>query len=121
MADAYAFADGGGRQPHELELHGYLQHFGGALNVMGRPLGLGEMRRMMVAVNINDWYHQREAHRDAEGNINFGEWCDQNPTQADALDAAYKLAKDMGLVESKPEMSLEDIQANVLKMIGGGV
>jgi hypothetical protein len=92
MAAAYAQADGG-PQSDELRLLGYLDRYGGALNVLGRPLGAKELRRMTVAENIKTWYEER-------GKVeNMVEWTQNNPDKAEALHHAYKEAVKLGLLE----------------------
>lgn len=86
MAAAYEYADGG-QQPYELKLLSYLDRFGGALNVLGRPLGAGEMRRMCVAENIYKWRVEREKSE------SWAAWETDNPDKAEALHEAYKLTQ----------------------------
>jgi hypothetical protein len=92
MASAYAYADGG-LPSKEMQLLGYLDRYGGAINVLGRPLGAGEMRRMTIAENICKWYRERE------NGENIVEWTNSNPQKADTLHAAYEMAKEMRLID----------------------
>jgi len=90
MAAAYACADGG-QMPAELRLLREIDRFG-AQAVFGRPLGAGEMRRMMIAETIVNLYHARAA---AE---NWAAWETANPGLAALLNAALKAAIDEGLI-----------------------
>ena len=92
MASAYAYADGG-LPSKEMQLLDYLDRYGGATNVLGHPLGAGEMRRMTIAENICKWYQERE---DCE---NVAQWTESNPQKADSLHAAYEMAKEMRLID----------------------
>jgi len=92
MASAYAYADGG-LPSKEMQLLGYLDRYGGATNVLGRPLGAGEMRRMTIAENVCKWYQERES----AGNV--AEWTGSNPQKADTLHEARRLAVEMKLIE----------------------
>lgn len=92
MAAAYAYADGG-HSSYEIELLGYLDRYGGAQNVLGRPLGLGELRRMTTADNILRWYRERSA----AGNV--AEWTASNVDKADVLNTAHRLAVEQKLIE----------------------
>jgi len=91
MAAAYAYADGG-QMPAELRLLHEIDRFG-AQAVFGRPLGAGEMRRMMIAETIVNLYHARAA---AE---NWAAWETANPELAALLNAALKAAIDEGLLD----------------------
>jgi len=88
VAAAYA-----GGQPYELRLLSYLDRFGGAQNVLGRALGAGEMRRMIVAENISKWRAERDKSE------SWAAWENDNPEKAQALHDARKLAIDEGFVE----------------------
>lgn len=92
MATAYACADGG-PPSEEMRLLGYLDRYGGAVNVLGRPLGAKELRRMTIAENICKWYQEREAANNVAG------WATSNPQKAEVLHEAYKLAKEMKFIE----------------------
>ncbi len=71
MADAYRYASGGPIS-REIQLLGYLDHFG-AQAILGRPLGAGEVRRLVTAENIVKAYQGRAA---AE---NWATWANENP------------------------------------------
>jgi hypothetical protein len=92
MAAAYASADGGSPSK-ELILFQYLKDYGGALNVLGRPLGISEIRRMNVARNITGWYADRN------GASNIVEWTNSNHEAADMLNEAHRLAVEMGFIK----------------------
>jgi len=92
MAAAYAQADGGPLS-YELQLLGYLDRYGGALNVLGRPLGIGELRRLTTAENICKWYQERNS----AGNV--VEWTESNAGKADVLNTAHKFAIEYKLIE----------------------
>jgi hypothetical protein len=94
MAAAYAYADGG-HPSYEMELLGYLDRYGGALNVLGRPLGLGEMRRMTTAEHVFKWYQERQVAS------SFAEWAESNASKADVLHTAYKYAVELKLIEGE--------------------
>jgi len=91
MAAAYAYADGGHPAPPELRLLREIDRFG-AQAVFGRPLGAGEMRRMMIAETIVNLYRARAA---AE---NWAAWEMASPELAALLNAALKAAIDEGLI-----------------------
>jgi len=74
-------------------LLGRLDRFGGAMNVLGRVLGAGEMRRMTVAENICKWYQAREQ---AE---NVVSWSESNLEIAERLNEAHRLAVELKLIE----------------------
>lgn len=95
-ARAYAYAHAGGTPPEELILAGYLKHYGGAVNVLGRPLGIGEIRRMSTCENIINWYNER---KNAD---NWVAWERMNPEKKDFLDMAHKYAEEMGMICLKP-------------------
>jgi hypothetical protein len=73
-------------------LDDYLTRFGGALNVLGRPLGAGEIFRITTVKNIVRWYKERESAS------NWAAWEKMNPEKAGFLDEVHKLSKDMGYV-----------------------
>jgi len=79
MAAAYAYADGSGPMPHEIELSWQIERYG-AQAVMGRPyLGAAEIRRMTAADNVLRAYRSRESYRDEEGQENWAEWARKYP------------------------------------------
>jgi hypothetical protein len=92
MAAAYASADGG-LPSKELALYEYLTNYGGAMNVLGRPLGIGEIRRMNLARNIVHWYAERN------GAANVVEWATSNPQAADVLNTAHHYAVELGFIK----------------------
>lgn len=49
----------------------------GAQEVMGRVLGVGEMRRMMFAENLVNVYASRQASTNKEGG--WGKWAQEHP------------------------------------------
>jgi hypothetical protein len=91
-AAAYASADGG-LPSKELALYEHLTNYGGAMNVLGRPLGIGEIRRMNVARNIVHWYEDRNR------STNIVEWTNSNMAAAELLNDAHRLAVEAGLVK----------------------
>jgi hypothetical protein len=91
-AAAYSYA-AGGSPPYEVILSGYLDRFGGALNVLGRPLGVGEIRRMVTCENIIN------AYREQNSSSNMVEWTASNPEKADMLNKAHKLAVELGMIK----------------------
>jgi hypothetical protein len=92
MAAAYASADGS-PSSYELQLVGILDRYGGAMNVLGRPLGIGEIRRMNIAQNIVRWYEERN------GASNVVEWTTSNPQAADVLNTAHRYAVELGFIK----------------------
>jgi hypothetical protein len=81
---AYAYAHAGGPPPEELILDDYLTRFGGALNVLGRPLGAGEIFRMSTVKNIINWYKEREA------SPNWAAWEKMNPEKSKYLSEIHE-------------------------------
>ena len=63
------------------------------MNVLGRPLGAGEIFRITAVKNIVNMYKDREA------SPNWAAWEKQFPERKAYLDEAYKLAVDMGYVK----------------------
>ncbi len=92
MADAYAHAYDASHKSPELFLMNCLDRFGGAINVLGRPLGAGEMRRMTLAQNVVNWYREREQAG------NMVEWTQSNMQKAEALNTAHRLAVELGTI-----------------------
>jgi hypothetical protein len=82
MARAYAYAEGDGPEPIELDGLRAIRAFG-AEAVWGRPLGVGEMRRMTVADSIVRAYEARGAHPDG-----WVAWASANPGMSALLNAA---------------------------------
>ena len=71
-AAAYAHAQHDDPLPFDLVMLSYIDRFG-AQSVLGRPLGFGEIQRMLHAENIIKWTIQRNK---AE---NWATWANQNP------------------------------------------
>jgi hypothetical protein len=92
VASVYAYVDSGGPAPKEILLSGYLNKYGGAINVLGRPLGIGEMRRMTTCDNLILWYRERET------TVNIAEWSKSNPNQAEFLNQAHRWAVEFGMI-----------------------
>jgi hypothetical protein len=86
MARAYLYADGDGPEPKELDALRAIEVFG-AEAVWGRPIGVGEMRRMMVADAIVRAHHGRATHKEG-----WAAWAAANPEQNALLNAAMRLA-----------------------------
>lgn len=87
MAAAYKYANGDGPKPNELVMSFYLNRFG-AQAVLGRPMGAGEMRRIVVAENIVNAYRNRQAADD------WVKWAQDYPDEAALLNGAMKAAND---------------------------
>lgn len=81
---AYRYADGRGPIPAELVALSYIDRFG-AQAVLGRPLGYGEIQRMLTAENIVKWYNERQKSG------NFAQWAADNPDKDRALMEAMLL------------------------------
>jgi hypothetical protein len=60
--------------------------------VLGRRLGMGEMRRMAIIENITTWFRERQAFLD------WGEYAKQHPNEAAVLTEAHRLAVAEGLM-----------------------
>ena len=88
MARAYLYADGDGPEPRELDAMRAIRAFG-AEAVWGRPLGVGEIRRMVVAENIVQAYRARAAHSDG-----WAAWASANPDANRLLNLAMRLANE---------------------------
>lgn len=78
--------------PLEIQQLRYIDRFGGHA-VMGRTLGVGEMRRMISSENIVNWYNQRGPSE------KWAEWAKANKPQSAALNQAMILAVKMGLID----------------------
>lgn len=87
MAAAYDYAERGGQRPAELQMLAYLDRFGGAVNVLGRPLGAGEMRKMAMAENVVMAYQARSKSK------NWAVWAQKNKAEAKLLEAALMAAR----------------------------
>jgi hypothetical protein len=77
-----------------LILDDYLTRFGGALNVLGRPLGAGEIFRISTVKNIVNWYRERE------NSPNWAAWEKVNKERAEYLASIHKMAVDMGYIKN---------------------
>lgn len=84
IAAAYAYCEGEGDKPDELQAFEAVEQFG-AQAVFGRVMGAGEIRRMMVAHNVVQAYESR-AQAD-----NWSEWASQYPKAAELLNMAARL------------------------------
>jgi len=73
--------------PTELDLKGNLEKFGGALNVLGRPLGAKEIYCINYIDNIVYAYDDRKR---AE---NWAEWTSNNKDMAQVLNKAQRIAE----------------------------
>jgi hypothetical protein len=89
-AAAYAQA-AGGPSSNESTLLGYIDRFG-AQNVLGRPLGLGEIRRMIITENIIAWYSEME------NAANWIAYSQEHPGRFALLEEARELAEEEGLL-----------------------
>lgn len=72
MARAHAYAEGDGPRPAVLELLSVIDRFGAAA-VMGRTLGVGEIRSMLVAEAIV------RACQGRAGAENWVNWAQEHP------------------------------------------
>jgi hypothetical protein len=86
MALAYLFADGDGPEPRELDALRAIRTFG-AQAVWGRPVGVGEIRRMTFAERIVGAYRSRDKHPDG-----WAAWAAANPILNRLLNAAMLAA-----------------------------
>lgn len=80
MAAAYAYADGGPIS-NELLMLQYSDRFG-ALAVIGRTAGAGELKRMIAAENVVSAYHERARAKE------WATWARDNPDKARMLEYA---------------------------------
>ena len=87
MAAAYAYADNSGPIPQELRLLNAIDRFG-ASEVLGRPLGAGEIRRMRLAENVV------AAYRSRQNSTNWATWAKENPDMNHLLITAMELLND---------------------------
>lgn len=67
----------------------YIDRFG-AQAVLGRPLGAGEIRRMIAADNVIRAYKSRQ------NSDNWATWAIKNPMYAQTIAEAIKLAGEDG-------------------------
>lgn len=86
MAAAWRFAEYGGEPPDDYKTLGYIDRFGAAA-VLGRPLGLGEIRRMVATENVIKWHAERARSE------NWQAWAKTNPEKQHALITAMKAAE----------------------------
>ncbi len=70
----------------------YIEAFG-AQAVFGRPLRIGEMDSMIIAMNVKTAFQSRARYRDKDGGNNWTEWGAVNPTLNEILNAATLLAE----------------------------
>lgn len=69
---------------------------------MNRPyLGVGEIKRIQAAERIVILNMAIDDYRDAEGNINWVKWAQDNPQGAADLAEAQKAAADEGLLDGQ--------------------
>ncbi len=87
MAAAYRYARGETDPPAEIITLGYIDRFG-AQAIYGRPLGYGEMRRMIVAENVVKWHKERSV---AE---NWAAWANENHDKAALLAECERLIQN---------------------------
>lgn len=87
MAAAWRHAEDGAEPPAELVLLNRIDRFG-AQAVLGRTLGAGEMRRMILCENIV------KAHQGRKASGNWAEWSLAYPEANRLLTAAMKAAQD---------------------------
>lgn len=71
--------------PRELYMLEYIDRFG-ATNVLGRPLGYGEIQRMVIAENIVRAYNARKA------SDNWAVWAQKNREANRLLEQAMRAA-----------------------------
>jgi hypothetical protein len=88
MARAYLYAEGDGPEPTELDALRAIRVFG-AEAVWGRPIGVGEMKRMMVAESIVRAHVSRATHKEG-----WAAWAAANPGLNALLNAAMFEAED---------------------------
>ena len=94
MAAAYLYAEGDGPCPREIEVGMHIETFG-AVAVMGRVMGAGEIRRIAAARNVVRAYQSRKYHRDAGGNENWAQWTHEHPDLARILNAAERAVEEL--------------------------
>jgi hypothetical protein len=92
VAVAYAYAEGDGPKPRELTQLEAIDRFG-VVGVMGRPLGMGEIRRLATCQNVVVWHTERSRQE------NWAQWAEDNPEKDAILNEAMRLAKEMGLTD----------------------
>ena len=87
MARAYLYAEGDGPEPRELDALRAIRMFG-AEAVWGRSLGVGEMKRMMVAESVVRAHVGRATHKEG-----WAAWAAANPGPNALLNAAMFAAE----------------------------
>lgn len=87
MAAAWRYAEDGEPMPEDLVTLSYIDRFG-AQAVLGRPLGVGEMRRMIAAENVV------KAHAEMKRAGDWTAWAERYPEKWRLLTAAMKAAKN---------------------------
>lgn len=88
MTEAYEYADGLGRKPHELQLADFLDHFGHTAVLGVRQLSAGELYRMNVAKNV---YNAKKSRSKAE---DWTKWTRENPKAAELLVEVERIIDD---------------------------
>jgi hypothetical protein len=78
IAEAYAYADGGGGMPKELILAHRIDRFG-TQAVLGRMLNYSEIKRIEMAEYVVNAYMSRKASN------NYAEWVGSNQRAAELL------------------------------------
>jgi len=79
--------------PREYEIGRLIDRFG-AQNVIGRLLGVGEMRRIMRVEAIIDAYRSRATWRDESGTLSMADWAQKHAAASRMLNEAMKAASD---------------------------
>lgn len=92
MASVYRYLTNGGQKPQELERLDYLDRFGGAINVYGRPLGAHEIRHMELADNVRRAFYSRRAATNADGG--WSKWAQDHPYYSNLLIYAEQLTEE---------------------------
>ena len=87
MAAAYAYADNSGLIPDELRLLSAIDRFG-ALAVLGRPLGAGEIKRMRISENVVAAYQSRAK------STSWATWASENKDMNNLLIMGMELLND---------------------------
>ena len=72
IAEAYAYADGGGDQPKEITLGRYINRFG-VEAVYGRVMSAKEIRQITLSERVISAYFERKASND------WASWAKENP------------------------------------------
>ena len=93
MASAYANAEGG-HYSKELEDLYLIERFGVQAIKNRQYLGKKELKDMLLAEGVKNSYLEKE------NSDNVVEWIETNPERADLVHAAYKAAKELGMVNN---------------------